>query len=125
MRDSVAASRRARKTPTRTGLDDSTLGGIVSSIVPVVNPDSIILFGSRARGDYGPSSDIDILVISDLSKMDDVSRCRIALAWLPFALDVIVEPMNRYLDNKDRFGTFEYEVERGGMVLYGQPEPSR
>lgn len=37
-------------------------------IVRLYQPDKIILFGSRARGDAGKRSDIDLLVISDREK---------------------------------------------------------
>lgn len=36
---------------------------IVSRIVEAADPDRIILFGSAARGELGPDSDIDLLVI--------------------------------------------------------------
>jgi len=41
----------------------SQLHGLVASIVQAVNPLRIILFGSAARGQAGPDSDIDLLVV--------------------------------------------------------------
>jgi predicted nucleotidyltransferase len=38
---------------------------IVRRIVATVHPHKIVLFGSRARGETGPDSDIDLLVIAD------------------------------------------------------------
>lgn len=38
---------------------------IVDRIVKTINPKKIILFGSHARGEAGPNSDIDLLVITD------------------------------------------------------------
>ncbi len=38
---------------------------VIHRIVAVANPEKIILFGSRARGDARPTSDMDILVIAD------------------------------------------------------------
>jgi len=32
-------------------------------IVEAVHPDKIILFGSHARGDAGPDSDVDLLIV--------------------------------------------------------------
>ncbi|MBP8953053.1 MAG: nucleotidyltransferase domain-containing protein, partial [Armatimonadetes bacterium] len=40
------------------------LDEIVRRIREAVDPDKIILFGSRARGDAGPDSDYDILIIA-------------------------------------------------------------
>ncbi len=36
---------------------------IVRRIVEVTDPDKVIVFGSRARGDRRPNSDVDILVV--------------------------------------------------------------
>jgi predicted nucleotidyltransferase len=44
-------------------LDPAILADIVSRIVTVAKPEKIILFGSAARGQMGPNSDVDLLVI--------------------------------------------------------------
>ena len=44
-------------------LKDPILKRIVEVIVKEIDPDKIILFGSRARGDYKEHSDYDILVL--------------------------------------------------------------
>ena len=44
---------------------DAMLAEIVRRIVEAVDPDKIILFGSRARGDNRPDSDFDLLVIKE------------------------------------------------------------
>ena len=36
---------------------------LVRRIVEVASPRKIILFGSAARGEFGPNSDLDVLVI--------------------------------------------------------------
>jgi predicted nucleotidyltransferase len=43
--------------------EDALLGQMVDVIVREVDPDAVILFGSRARGDAKPDSDVDLLVI--------------------------------------------------------------
>jgi HEPN domain-containing protein/predicted nucleotidyltransferase len=43
--------------------DPKVLDEIVQNIVEAAQPDKIILFGSAARGEMGPNSDIDLLVI--------------------------------------------------------------
>jgi predicted nucleotidyltransferase len=42
---------------------EETLHEIIHRIVDVAHPDKIIMFGSVARGEMGPNSDIDLLVI--------------------------------------------------------------
>jgi uncharacterized protein len=43
--------------------DPAALERLVRRIVEVARPDRIILFGSGARGEMGPDSDLDILVV--------------------------------------------------------------
>ena len=44
-------------------LTDDMLQEIIHRVVEVAAPERIILFGSAARGDMGPNSDVDLLVI--------------------------------------------------------------
>ncbi|MGQ0814411.1 MAG: nucleotidyltransferase domain-containing protein [Gemmatimonadota bacterium] len=44
-------------------LDISVLAEIVRRVVDVARPDRIVLFGSAARGEMRPDSDVDLLVI--------------------------------------------------------------
>jgi predicted nucleotidyltransferase len=45
--------------------DPAVLADIVKRIVRAANPEKIVLFGSAARSQMGPNSDIDLLVIKD------------------------------------------------------------
>ena len=48
----------------KTGQPDPTiLADIIQRIVKAAHPEKIILFGSAARGEMGPDSDLDLLVI--------------------------------------------------------------
>jgi predicted nucleotidyltransferase len=44
---------------------DEILHVIINRIVEVAHPERIIMFGSSARGEMGPNSDVDLLVIKD------------------------------------------------------------
>ena len=46
-----------------TTIDDHLLARMVRIIVDQVNPEHVILFGSRARGDHRDNSDVDLIVI--------------------------------------------------------------
>ena len=46
-------------------LTQETLNEIIRRIVEVAKPQKIILFGSAARGQMDPNSDVDLLVIKD------------------------------------------------------------
>ena len=43
---------------------------VARAVGEAVRPDKVILFGSRARGDYNPHSDIDLLIITDADSTD-------------------------------------------------------
>ena len=65
---------------------------MVRRLVKEFDPDQIILFGSHARGDAGPDSDVDLLVILPFtgSKFDKILEMRGVLhdIWVP--MDVFV-----------------------------------
>lgn len=56
------------------------------------SPASVILFGSRARGEGHSDSDIDFLVIEDgiQSKLEEMVRLRDALATIDVPVDIVV-----------------------------------
>jgi predicted nucleotidyltransferase len=45
------------------GVNPDLLQEIVRRIVEVAQPERIILFGSAARGEVGPHSDVDLLIV--------------------------------------------------------------
>lgn len=65
---------------------------ITRRIREACDPEQIILFGSYARGDAGPDSDLDVLVIEDnvASTRQASTHLRRNLRGLPLAIDVIV-----------------------------------
>lgn len=48
-------------------MDEAVLAEIVDRLVRAVDPDRIILFGSRARGDHRQDGDVDLLLIKPSS----------------------------------------------------------
>ncbi len=47
----------------KSGLSKRKLGEIIRRVVKVAQPEKIILFGSAARGEMRPNSDVDLLVV--------------------------------------------------------------
>lgn len=45
-------------------VDEQVLAAVVNRLVEGLDPDKIVLFGSRARGDNRPDSDLDLLIIA-------------------------------------------------------------
>ncbi len=76
------------------------LDEIIRRIVEVAKPDKIILFGSAVRGEMGPNSDVDLLVIkSGANRLDLMGEIYRNLRGVGEAVDVIVatpEDVERY-----------------------------
>lgn len=91
-------------------------------IVRKFHPEKIILFGSHARGDAGPNSDVDLLVVmkSPESKPDIALKIRAALADFRVPKDIIVTRSEDFAWRKDVVGTIEYPAVREGRVLYAR-----
>ena len=68
------------------------MADIVRRIVEVAHPLKIILFGSHARGEARPTSDLDILVIaeSDLPRYRRSPPLYLALCKIMIGMDIIV-----------------------------------
>ena len=59
--------------------DPAVLADIVERVVRASEPEKIVMFGSAARGEMGPNSDIDLLVIKNRkfnygNQMDRIER---------------------------------------------------
>ena len=77
------------------------------------NPEKIILFGSRARGDYRKNSDIDIAVYINLSFREKRKlKEKIDLISGIYSVDLI------FLDEVDE--NFKNKVLKEGKVLYAK-----
>jgi uncharacterized protein len=65
---------------------------IIRRVVDATQPQKVILFGSRARGDFRPDSDFDLLVIkeSDEPRYRRSIAAYLALADLPVEVEVVV-----------------------------------
>jgi uncharacterized protein len=105
-----------------TDLDPAIFPKIVERIRRVSKPRRIVLFGSRARGDHRPNSDIDILVIED-SKLPRHHRAiplYAALSDLPLDIDaeVVVYTPAEVEDWRGASAAFVTTALREGKVLY-------
>ena len=100
--------------------DETMLTEITRRIVAVSDPEQIILFGSQARGDAGPDSDLDLLVIKDevVSPRAEAARIYRALAGLSTPVDVVVARSDYVRRHRDIIGTVVRPALREGRVLY-------
>jgi predicted nucleotidyltransferase len=94
---------------------------IVQELVHASDPERVILFGSVARADDGPDSDIDIMVV--LRSMDYERRHDWAVrlrAALPSVLpvQVFVTDLRECERRRDVIGSMHYWPLREGRLLY-------
>lgn len=95
---------------------------MVQRIVRQFAPHQVILFGSHARGDARPDSDVDLLVVMPVegSKREKQIEIRIALHDFRIPKDVVVVTPEEVLRKKDVVGTIVRPALREGKVLYAQ-----
>ena len=78
---------------------DLTLQELVRRLVEAYHPQQIYLFGSKARGDEGPDSDYDLLLVVADDAPAEHQRSRLAyqaLRGTGVAADVIVWTRTRF-----------------------------
>ena len=100
--------------------NDDLINDIVRRIVETAQPDKVILFGSRARGDARPNSDFDLLVIKESSepgyKRD--APLYVALAGLNAEVDVLVYTPEEVAEWAQVPQAFVTTATREGKIVY-------
>ena len=103
------------------------LGEMVQAIVAEVDPEQVILFGSRARGDERESSDIDFIVVEAepfgprRSRHKELVRLYHALAGFRVPADVLVYSHEDIDYWRDSLNHVLARALREGTVLYERP----
>ena len=102
---------------------EQLLREVVARIRRTVDPDRVVLFGSYARGDAGPESDLDILVVapSPLPRWKRTVPLYRALAGLGVPKDVVwwtPDEIGAWRAVRSHFITTAL---REGRVLYERP----
>jgi len=103
--------------------DQNIIDKIINAILQVIIPDKIILFGSQARGEAGPDSDYDILVIK--SGIDNESKIegQIYRKFIDFDIDkpvdVVVASPEIVEKYKNAIGCILNPALSEGIVIYG------
>jgi len=102
-------------------ITDPVLAEIVRRLVSAYGPDQVILFGSRARGEAGPDSDYDLMVIVPDEADPERSRSRLAyqaLRGTGTAADVLVSTRSEFARRAAVVASLPAQVLREGRVLY-------
>ena len=96
---------------------------VVAEVVEAFDPAEIILFGSLARGEEGPDSDIDLIVVFDhVDRADRRRRMREMRGAIEtfVPVDVIVAD-KADLARRDEVGSAMYWPLRDGRLMYRRP----
>lgn len=101
-------------------IDEQTIAEAVRRLQQAAPGASIILFGSHARGDHTPDSDLDFLVIEPVPPhyQEEAVRLRAELRPLRIPVDILVTDAKTYNDWADTPGTVYYEAKREGRVCH-------
>src|SRR5271166_1994666 len=97
------------------------LADVIRRVVAAAQPDKIILFGSAARGEMGPNSDLDLLVIKGgkYHRRKLTTEIYSHLAGAGAAVDVIVVTPGEVERYRDSHCLVICPAMREGKVIYG------
>jgi uncharacterized protein len=108
-------------------LTQQALEDMVQVIVQAADPEQIILFGSRSRGESRRGSDIDLLIVESdpfdekRSRRKEMARLWHALAPFPFAKDILVYSRDEVAYWRSSLNNVVARALREGKVLYERP----
>lgn len=85
----------------------------------------VILYGSYARGDFRPDSDVDIMILLDMSDLDLKAYSQ-SLAYMTYDFnldyDLDIKPIAKSEDHfKKWMGNYPFytNIQKEGVILYG------
>ena len=97
----------------RFGLEESTINKIIAVFAKYTQIEKILLYGSRAKGNYRNGSDIDLTLIGDQLNYSQLSSIESDIddLFLPYSFDISIF---KDIDNPDLVD----HINRIGVVLY-------
>lgn len=119
-----------QKDPTIKGMvpvTDALLNQMVQAIVAEVDPEQVILFGSRGRGDAREDSDVDLVVVEaepfgkTRSRRLEAARVYEAVAGFDALTDILIYSRDEVEYWRDSVNHVLARALREGKVLYERP----
>ncbi len=96
---------------------------MTQALVEAFDPERIYLFGSYARGDAGPDSDYDLMMIVAGSDQPQYKRSQAAhgvLARFPMAKDILVWTRDEFDGDVHLKASLPAAILREGILLYAK-----
>lgn len=106
---------------------DALIRAMAQALVDEADPEQVILFGSRARGESGPDSDVDLIVVerepfgTRRNRRAEMHRLDNALRPFPVPSDVLVYSLDEVEYWRDSINHVLARALREGVVLYTRP----
>ena len=107
-------------------ITEQMLDEMKEAIVRAVAPEQIYLFGSHARGDATPDSDIDLLIVEEVpfglerSRWKEITRIRDALPSFSIATDILVYSTDEVAKWQGSMNHIIAHCLREGRLLYAK-----
>lgn len=103
---------------------------VARAVYDAVRPEKVILFGSRARGDYRPDSDIDLLIISDdgLTREGYMNARKVVMEAATriygdyFDANLVWMPREKYMECRKGINHVAAQAARDGVDMNGEKE---
>ncbi|MBI3947291.1 MAG: nucleotidyltransferase domain-containing protein [Armatimonadetes bacterium] len=101
-------------------LEREVLDTLVARIVEAIHPDRIVLFGSAARGEMRPDSDVDVLVVvsEGTHRRHAAQAVYRHLIGFEHPVDVVVATESDLRELGDNFSLVYYPALREGREIY-------
>jgi len=108
-------------------VSEKMLREIVEVIRKEVDPEMIIMFGSRARGENRPDADLDLIVIQsepfeeEIKRFKEIEKLYLALYHFDVPKDILVYGKDELQKFRNSLNHILAEGLKEGRVLYEKP----